>query len=148
MLRRPNDDFGCQRRDRRRRKIHNGECSGRETLYPICGSRRMNSCLVNLLFSPFNSRVGEIENHGSLSQVGRNFVIILYRNPRPHACSHQNGYHEKRGKQDHSRFVTDEFSLSDHELVSFVTQCWLRVSTSYSHPREDPGSLLVLQTRS
>jgi hypothetical protein len=24
----------------------------------------------------------------------------------------------------------------------------LRVSTSYSHPREDPGSLLVLQTRS
>ena len=145
---RPNDDLGCQWRDRRRRKIHNGECSGRETLHAICGSGRMNSCLANLLFGPFNSRFGEIESRGSLSQVGRNFVIILYRDPRPHTCSHQSGYDEKRGKQNHSRFVTDEFSLGGHELVSFVAQCWSRVWMSYSHPREDPGSLLAPQTRS
>src|SRR5262245_23001116 len=108
----------------------------------------MNSGLANLLFRPFNSRVGEIENRSRLSQIARNFVIILYRNPRPHACRHQNRYDEKRGKQNHSLFITYEFSFSSHKLASFAAQYWSRVWTSYFHPPADPGSLLVLQTRS
>ena len=53
----------------------------------------------------------KIENRIGLSQVGRNSVIILYRNPRPHACGHQKRHKKKRGEQDHSRFVTDKSSL-------------------------------------
>lgn len=83
-------------------------------MHPIEGSGRMNDCLANVLFAPFNSRFGEIESNGALSQVVCSSVIILYRNPRPHAHDHQKRHEKKRGKQNHSLSVPDEFSPNGH----------------------------------
>src|ERR1700747_3652942 len=107
----------------------------------------MNCCLANLLLTPFNASVGEIENSGTLPQVGGNSVVILYQDKRTHARGHQERYEKQGREEDHSPFVKHEFSYGDHLFLSFAIQCWSRVWTLHFHRLEDRGSSLEPQPR-